>query len=239
MRRGVARIGYALAALCALALFATLGTWQLGRGLAKQQRVAQQAAASQAASWADLAEELQREDAAQTVVAVRGRDRLRGPLLLLDNQQRAGRVGVRVYAFAASLPVLVDLGWVGWSPQRTLPALAVPAGERELRGLLVPWPGQGLRLAATAWPESVAAAVLLTRLDRDEIQAGLQRRLAPRVLRLDPALDYGFLRDLDPLPNTLPPERHYGYAVQWYGLAATVAVLYFLLARRARRRDPS
>ena len=51
--------------------------------------------------------------------------------------------------------------------------------------------------------------------------------LAPRVLKLDPALPLPaggppYVRDLDILPNTLPPERHLGYAVQWFALAIAV-----------------
>ena len=57
--------------------------------------------------------------------------------------------------------------------------------------------------------------------------------LAARVLRLDPALPIGFARDLDVLPNTLPPERHRGYALQWFGLSATLlAITVFLFVRR-------
>jgi cytochrome oxidase assembly protein ShyY1 len=54
------------------------------------------------------------------------------------------------------------------------------------------------------------------------------------VLRLDPALTgIGFARDLDVLPNTLPPERHRGYALQWFGLSATLlAITLFLFLRR-------
>ena len=45
-------------------------------------------------------------------------------------------------------------------------------------------------------------------------------------------------RDLDILPNTLTPERHLGYAVQWFGLAAAVFVVALVLTLRARRRSP-
>ena len=55
-------------------------------------------------------------------------------------------------------------------------------------------------------------AWLLTRVDIAALAAGLRLPLAPRVLRLDPALPLGYARDLDVLPNTLPPERHRGYA---------------------------
>ncbi len=60
--------------------------------------------------------------------------------------------------------------------------------------------------------------------------------LAPRVLRLDPDLPMGYARDLEVLANTLPPERHLGYAVQWFALSAAVLVIALLLTLRARRR---
>ncbi|HJS34801.1 MAG TPA: SURF1 family cytochrome oxidase biogenesis protein, partial [Pseudoxanthomonas sp.] len=59
--------------------------------------------------------------------------------------------------------------------------------------------------------------------------------LAPRLLKLDPDLPLGYARDLDVLPNTLPPERHIGYAVQWFGLAGAVLVTALLLTWRSRR----
>jgi cytochrome oxidase assembly protein ShyY1 len=43
-------------------------------------------------------------------------------------------------------------------------------------------------------------------------------------------------RDLDILPNTLTPERHLGYAVQWFGLALAVLVAAIILTLRNRKR---
>ena len=53
--------------------------------------------------------------------------------------------------------------------------------------------------------------------------------------RLYAALPFGDERDLDLLPNTLPPQRHLGYAVQWFGLALTVLVVALVLEWRRRR----
>jgi cytochrome oxidase assembly protein ShyY1 len=62
------------------------------------------------------------------------------------------------------------------------------------------------------------------------------------VLRLDPAMAGGYARDLEILPNTLPPEKHLGYAVQWYGLAlavlVTALVLTFRRPRGTRKKPP-
>ncbi|MCX7557826.1 SURF1 family protein, partial [Xanthomonadaceae bacterium JHOS43] len=89
------------------------------------------------------------------------------PVLLLDNQQREGRVGVRAYAQATttgSTPVLVELGWLPMGANRALPQVTVPSGTQIIDGVLLPWPGQGLRLAENPWEGQ--GAVLLTYLDR-------------------------------------------------------------------------
>jgi len=72
----------------------------------------------------------------------------------------------------------------------------------------------------------------------------LPMKLAPRVLRLDSqrrANDDGVMaapneRELAILPNTLTPERHLGYAVQWFGLALTVLVVALVLTIRTLRK---
>jgi cytochrome oxidase assembly protein ShyY1 len=42
-------------------------------------------------------------------------------------------------------------------------------------------------------------------------------------------------RDLEILPNTLTPERHLGYAVQWFGLAITVLVVALVLTFKRKK----
>jgi len=236
------RIGFALVALLCVVLFSRLGVWQYERGLGKQEQRAQQSAASQANVDLPLAQALATDAAPGTIRRVAGRGRFLTPLLLLDSQQRGGRVGLRVYGVATVLGaettnrLLVDLGWLPMGPNRIVPMPPSPEGERDLRGLLVSWPGQGMRLAPNPWPSSLATPVLLNTLDGDEIARAFGVAMSPLVLRLAPELDYGFERDLEALPNTLPPERHFGYAVQWFGLAATVVVVYLVLSWRSRRR---
>lgn len=236
-----ARIAWAALALAGCGAFALLGTWQLQRGLMKADRLGQQAQVMAAASPVPLPEALLARNPELPVQRVQGTGVFHEPILLLDSQQRHGQVGVRAYAVAkvhgSPTLLLVELGWIPWSMDRSLPEVALPAGERPLEGLLVPWPGAGLALAANPWPREPQSTVLLNRLERGDVQTALAIELPPVVLKLAPQLEYGYARDLEILPNTLTPERHYGYAVQWYSLAATVLVLYFILARRARRKD--
>jgi len=69
-----------------------------------------------------------------------------------------------------------------------------------------------------------------------ELAQDVKTPLAPRVLRLNPDLPIGYARDLDILPNTLPPEKHRGYAVQWFGLCIATIVLTLVLGLRNKEK---
>jgi cytochrome oxidase assembly protein ShyY1 len=160
------------------------------------------------------------------------------PAVLLDNQQRGGRAGVRAYRVfvpeSAGQPLLVELGWLPLPGDRTLPEVPRPAGQRELAGLLAPPPSHGIGPTGTAAQDD--GTLLAIGLDPAALAVtmGLPG-LAPRVLKLDPEAGFGYARDLDVLPNTLPPERHFGYAVQWFALAlAVLAIALVLTFRRPR-----
>lgn len=219
--------------------FAGLAHWQYQRGEHKAQRLQQAEQARLAAPIAlvDALDEDSGEDAFARPVA--GVIELRTqPRLLLDNQQREGRVGLREYVLARPLGssdrwLLVDLGWLPMSAQRELPALAPLPSSLEASGILTPLPGQGLRLGSN--PAFSESPLLLGYLDPVEIGEQLGLHVDGRLLRLDPALAIGHLRDLDVLPNTLPPERHRGYALQWAALSAAALVITFLLWFRSRR----
>ncbi|MDO5609851.1 MAG: SURF1 family protein [Pseudomonadota bacterium] len=161
------------------------------------------------------------------------------PAWLLDNQQRDGQPGVRVFRLFAvagmGTPLLVEMGWVPISASRELPELpAMPGGAIDIHGLLLPPPSRGLLAAAAS---ETAAGHLVIGLDPATIAATLGvPAIAPRILRLDPALPLGQARDLDVLPNTLPPEKHLGYSVQWFALAAAIFIIAIVLTLRSRRR---
>ena len=226
-----------LLAVAAVIGFVSLGRWQLAREAFKREQLAQAAAATQAGPQA-LADAVRAGAGRDTIVRVEGDGRfLDTPALWLDNQRRGDRVGVRLYcAFAPhdAPPLLVDLGWLPLPPTRELPAERCPQGDQRVAGLLVASPAAGLALG----PALVAqdGAWLATRVEPAAVAAAwkLDRPLSPRVLRLDPAVRLGHERDLALHANSLPPEKHRGYAVQWFGLAATTVVLALVLNLRKR-----
>jgi surfeit locus 1 family protein len=235
-----ARIAWAVLAAAAATAFAAAGVWQWSRAQFKETVLAQQAAVLQERTPGQLAA-ADEEARSRELDWAEGRGRFDARVLYLDNQQREGRVGVRIYGVLqpreAAAPLLVDMGWLPWGTQRELPAVTLPADEVDVRGVLVPPPSAGLRLGTGAEARG-QARWLLTRIEPEALgpRIGLSVPLASRVLKLDPGLGFGYERDFDLLPNTLPPERHRGYAVQWFALAATVLVVYLILSLRHRRR---
>jgi len=230
-----------LLALLAMAGFSALGTWQLGRMQLKQAMLDDAAAVLEQRAAAPWAQALKQED---------GYDWVRGsgvfadaPALLLDNQMRNGRAGVRAYrVFLPDAetpgdilpPVLVDLGWLALPDRRILPQIPRPDGPQWVEGLLTPPPSSGLAMAPAT--QEAGDTLLTVSLHAPDLAHSLQHpRLSVRVLRLDPALPLGYPRDLDILPNTLLPARHLGYAVQWYALALAVLVTALILTFRKRR----
>lgn len=225
-------------ALAVAAGLAMLGNWQAGRAVQKERVLQSAAAVLDARQARPLALAADPARAGRLDWAAGTGTFVDAPAVLLDNQLRDGRPGVRAYRlFDSGTPqwLLVDLGWLAMPGDRSLPKVERPQGESRLAGLLAVPPAAGLALGE---PLAVRGdTLLMVRMDLDALAAAVGHPVAPRVLRLDPALPLGYERDLDVLPNTLPPDRHRGYALQWYGLAATVLVIALLLTMRALRRS--
>jgi cytochrome oxidase assembly protein ShyY1 len=225
-------------ALLVIALFTWLGFWQLDRMHEKRAMlgaagaVVQQRHALPLSAAADA-----RRSSDYDWSAGSGRFAALPPVLL-DNQSRDDRAGVRanrVFVPADAPPLLVELGWLPVPGDRRMPPVPRPDGEMRIAGLLAPPPSAGI---ATTIVQPQADGTLLTiALDLPLLRRSLALPvLAPRVLKLDPAIPLGYARDLDVLPNTLPPERHLGYAVQWFGLALAVLVTALVLTFRKPSR---
>ncbi len=227
-------VGWAVAALLLAAFFANRGQWQLGRAREKESMLAAVAAAERAPPL-DLA-------AVPGFVARPVRVVARGQYdaaheLLFDNQSEAGRAGVRVLTpfrvSGSSRQLLVDRGWLPVDPSTRRPASieAPPPGEVELRGLFTDLPGVGVRMGDGSVGFSTQRP-LLNYLDATALRRALGAGLVDGLLRLDADLPGGFLRNYQPVPAAMPPARHRGYALQWFALAATVVVVWLLLAFR-------
>ena len=144
MTRQHTRLVLWLLAIAVAAGFAWLGRWQLDRMHQKEALLRQASQVRQHPLTLDAA-----LAQAPRLAWASGMVELLPQQVLLDNQMREGRAGVRIYQPARTgngAWLLVDLGWWPLPPDRQLPVLAPLAGREPVRGLLAPPPSAGIAL---------------------------------------------------------------------------------------------
>lgn len=229
--------GTLLAALL-LAGLANLGFWQLRRAEEKREVLAAYAA-GQGTSVPLTEGNATQLPRYQQVVATGKYESDRQ--LLLDNMpSKAGTPGFRVVTpfrlDGGRGLVLVDRGWVPVGADRAvLPAIDVGGDHREIRAMLDELPRPGVRLgtagvAGEGWPKVVNFP------RHDELVAMYGEPLLEPLLLLDPAADAGFERFWEARFG-FEPERHVGYAIQWFSLSAALLVLYVVASMKPVDRD--
>jgi surfeit locus 1 family protein len=213
-------------ALVAIAMFSALGVWQLGRADEKRAMARSFTAGGPAIDWPSLPPDAPRFQ----------RVMLRGYYdaehqFLLDNMSHESVAGVQVLTplvLDNGKAVLVNRGWLPFGATRQdLPAVEVDGEKRSVVGRIDELPRPGIWLKgpeAAGWPRLVQYPAMA------ELSAALGRELAPRQVLLDPGVPDGYVRDWV-VPGTTP-DRHLGYAVQWFAFAALAAAIWFVLSLR-------
>lgn len=202
-----------------LSLLFGLSIWQYQRGLAKQ-----------------TVEAIRQKPSAAGIIAVGGnwdellyRDStLRGQWLeersfLLENRIFQGRMGFEVltpYQLQSDSKVLlVNRGWVAASD-----VVATPAADTIIQG--VPYiPGKGLELGEAILPESAISDRWPKKslyIDLPLFASILETELEPVVFVLNESDPSSFKRIWK--ASVMSSSKHFGYAVQWMGLALTFLV---------------
>ena len=228
-----------LATLCVLPVLLGLGWWQLERAEFKQAQEARLESENARPPW--LLDTALREAAVQPDGWNHRRVRAFGHYLphhfLLDNRTHGGVAGYHVlapFAFddARTLGVIVNRGWLPLGPDRShLPEITMPAGRLEIQGR-GRVPGKAFLLGeagyrSESWPRVVQS------IELDEMETALGMELLPFVVEQSPTDPNGFIREWRAYGG-LSPERHRGYAFQWFALAATLLVLYVVVNYQRR-----
>ena len=222
------------------AMLLALGLWQVDRAGEKHETLQQRSERGRQGRL-DLNNTLALELAERfRPVVVRGRYRDRH--WLLDNRVLRGQAGYHVFTlFELDGPggrvALVNRGWVDTGPSREfLPNVAAPEHSVELLGRLDLPESVGLELAS-ADLAGLAPVTLVQHLDIGELAAALRRDLLPLAIVLDEGQPGGFVRDWVERPG-ITPEKHLGYAVQWFALALALLIIYLgVNTRRAHVTD--
>jgi len=214
----------------AVALFLSLAAWQLRRGQAKeslQAVLADRAAEPYTLSPAlgppqDLA--VYRAQATGTYLAQ--------AQLLQDGQSHEHRPGYRVWTpllLPNGTAVLVDRGWI--PADRSGFDGSAPSGVVTVTGFWRSLPEPGIRLGGTVnCPVDPQFPVVVLYPTAADVECLLKRPFLGGLLLLDPEAPGGFVREWNNLG--FPPQRHYGYAVQWFALAVAALVIFVAVNRK-------
>ena len=214
-----------------LPVLLALGSWQLGRAEEKRRMFADFEAGSGAAvALTDHPGGLA-ELTRYARVEAEGRY-LPQRQFLLDNMVEDQQAGYRVLTpllLADGRAVMVDRGWVpkAFGSGAGLPEVRVDPAARTVTGRIDRLPRPGIELedaGGGGWPRVVQFP------SADELSEALGMPLVPGLILLDPEAPDGFRRNWR--PSDFGPERHVGYAVQWFALAVTLVIAYLAWAFR-------
>ena len=231
-----------VAALVGVAITASLGAWQLRRAA---QKVALQSALDARSGMPALATPELAAAAPEAKMQQFRPVRLRGRwvaarTVFLDNRQMDGRVGFYVVTplqlEGRRDAVLVQRGWVprDLRDRTLLPVVGTPEGDVDVVGHVAPPPTRLYEFAPST------AGLIRQNLDVESFAAETGLMLIQLSVRQDDSAATrgdGLSRHW-PLP-AVDVDKHYGYAFQWFAMAALMSGLYvwFQIVRpRLQRR---
>lgn len=229
-----------LAFIALFPLLLGLGLWQTERAAAKQALLEQRAAGELEAPLHLTGRSVLTEGDRYRPAQVRG-EYVMDQQWLLDNRVHRGQPGYHVFTpfrLQGELrpSLLVNRGWIAVGASREfLPLLPVPEGEVSLAGRLDSPASVGLVVGEVPL-ESVADRVLVQSLDIAALAKARDLPLLRYALVIDEGQAGGLQYDWSPIPQ-IGPEKHLGYAVQWFGLAAALLIIYVGVNTRRNGND--
>lgn len=215
-----------LLAVIAIGLFLWLGFWQIERAAAKKQMISSLNAFAQQApiNWSS------KDTLPLQYQPIKLQGYFLSDELLLDNQLHQHQFGYDVIS-PLMLPdghvVLVDRGWVaGDITRRTIPKIETPVGIITLVGSAY-YPSEKNWLLGQSLEKKTAHVAVVELLDVHLISQFLHKSVYPFIIRLNNHADNGYLREWPVV--AMAPERHYGYALQWFAIALVILILFIAL----------
>ena len=210
-----------------------LGLWQLQRAEEKSEigrRWEQQR--QQPPTDISVVDWSRAEQLAYQPVSLRG-SFSEGRHFLLDNRISNGRFGYEVLSVFElvdnNTSVLVNRGWIAGDPGRQiLPGVPPVVGEIEITGHIYVAPGAPYLLAEQVfepgWPKRIQAVEMDKLLDAAQLPPG--QAALPYPIRIDDGVSGALAVDWQVV--NVSPDKHRGYSVQWFTMAAVLAIFFIL-----------
>ena len=219
--------GMSLFTMLACLLCVRLGFWQVQRGIEKQHMLA----AHQ--SFAHKAPNLWLHTlplpAQYQPVVVQGH--WMPDVILLDNQSYKHQFGYHVLSPLVvnhGQVVLVDRGWVvGDMTRHSLPKITKSKAS-QLSGSVY-YPSEKGWVLGSVVEKEQPNLLVVELIDIPLISQFLHKPVYPFIIRLGEGEPNGYIREWTVV--SMSPQRHYGYALQWFALALVVLIGYISFIR--------
>ena len=156
-------------------------------------------------------------------------------IFLLDNKIYNGKPGLKVFSpfeTTNNSLVLVSRGWVELENRSDLPTIKSSKNILKIQGVLRPESKDFV--LENEEMNNKNNPILVQTINLSELSNFLGKPLSPYILELSELSESAFIKTWQPI--NLSSFRHFGYAVQWFGLAIVLIVGYVFFLRKGETK---
>ena len=218
---------------CLLVLVLSLGVWQIDRGY-KKKELENTFLERQSQPVKEIKyNTFETSDLYRNVVL---EGKYLDQIFLLDNKIHNGKPGLKVFSPFESINeslVLVSRGWIEFEDRSNLPMIKTERNVLKIQGILRS-ESKDFILENDNMKKNTNP-ILIQTINLDELSNYLGKPLSPYILELSELSKSAFVKTWQPI--NLSSFRHFGYAVQWFGLGLVLIIGYLFFLRKEGTKE--
>ena len=218
---------------CLLLLVLSLGVWQIDRGY-KKKELENTFLERQSQPVKEIKyNTFENSDLYRNVVL---EGKYLDQIFLLDNKIHNGKPGLKVFSPFQSINeslVLVSRGWIEFEDRSNLPMIKTERNVLKIQGILRS-ESKDFILENDNMKKNTNP-ILVQTINLDELSNYLGKPLSPYILELSELSKSAFVKTWQPI--NLSSFRHFGYAVQWFGLGLVLIIGYLFFLRKEGTKE--
>jgi len=218
---------------CLLLLVLSLGVWQIDRGY-KKKELENTFLERQSQPVKEIKYNTFKNSDLYRNVVLEGK--YLDQIFLLDNKIHNGKPGLKVFSPFESINeslVLVSRGWIEFEDRSNLPMIKTERNALKIQGILRS-ESKDFILENDNMKKNTNP-ILVQTINLDELSSYLGKPLSPYILELSELSKSAFVKTWQPI--NLSSFRHFGYAVQWFGLGLVLIIGYLFFLRKEGTKE--
>jgi len=218
---------------CLFLLVLSLGVWQIDRGY-KKKELENTFLERQSQPVKEIKYNIFENSDLYRNVVLEGK--YLDQIFLLDNKIHNGKPGLKVFSPFESINeslVLVSRGWIEFEDRSNLPMIKTERNALKIQGILRS-ESKDFILENDNMKKNTNP-ILVQTINLDELSNYLGKPLSPYILELSELSKSAFVKTWQPI--NLSSFRHFGYAVQWFGLGLVLIIGYLFFLRKEGTKE--